>query len=97
MAELDADKMNAVLSQAADAKLLALNSNVLYPLLNKKIEENLVSLCEAFKRSGSISIEKLAHISVCRDLKVELDTLARKGERAHKIINMFPEETKQGE
>lgn len=94
--EITPEKLNRALGQASDAKLVALNRNVIDPMLDQKIELGLVALCQRFKTNGSIAMEQIALISICRDLKDDFKALALRGERANQVINMFPT-NKQGE
>jgi len=79
-----------LLSQAADAKLVRMNEQVLFPLLNRRIDQCLASLCESFKHDGSVKAYEVAYIAAVRDIMVELGQVARHGERAAEKLNLNP-------
>lgn len=97
MKEVTEEAINRAMAQSGNARLVALNQSVLVPLLDAKIENGIAILCQNFKAKGQISMEQLALVSVCRDLKEDFKAIARTGEKANQVINMFPTDKKQGE
>lgn len=79
-----------LLNQAADARLIHLNEQIIFPLLQNKIDERLASLCEAFKTDGSVRTGDVAYIAAARDILLELNTKARQGDRASDKLNQNP-------
>lgn len=75
------EKEERLHKSAANAKLLSLNESVLFPLLNKKVEQNIATLCEDFKQGKPVDLNAIAYLAVARDMVQELDSLARHGLR----------------
>ena len=80
-----------LLQSAANARLIHLNEQLLFPLLQGKIDERIASLCEALKAQGEVKLSDVAYIAACRDLLQELNSKARHGEHAAKKLNLNPD------
>jgi hypothetical protein len=83
---MDNKDQHRLISSAADAKLVHLNDGVIFPLLNRKIEEQIADLCETFKGTSTIKASSVAYISACRDIMRELESIARHGDRAAETL-----------
>ncbi len=70
------------MQKAANARLVHLNEQLVFPLLQRNCESVLGQMCSEFKSSGAVSVSKLAYISACRDLIQELSSIARNGDTA---------------
>jgi hypothetical protein len=79
-----------LLTQAADAKLVRMNEQVLFPLLVRRIEQSTADLCESFKHDGTVKVQAVAYIAALRDIMTELTQVARHGERAAEKLNLNP-------
>lgn len=79
-----------LLRRANDARLVHMNEQLVYPILDLKVEEALAQLCLDFKMNGSVSISKVAYMAACRDLKIELEAVARTGDHAAVKLNLNP-------
>ena len=77
MSELD-----KLRNQAANARLVHLNEQVVGPLLESKVKQSLDSVCHAFKFEGKIDQFKIAYIVALKDLQAELESVARNGDKA---------------
>lgn len=71
-----------LLNSAANAKLVHLNDSVIFPKLNQRAEMELASMCEEFKRLGTVKVSSIAYITAIRDLMQELNGIARHGDKA---------------
>lgn len=80
-----------LLNKAADARLIHMNEQVLFPLLHGKVEARLASLCEQFKSDGQVRLGDIAYIAACRDILMELEAKARHGDRASAKLNLNPD------
>lgn len=80
-------KQERLLSQAANAKLVHLNEQLIFPLLDRNCEQAIASLCDTFKSKGLTDPSKIAYIAACRDLKIELEAIARQGDRAVAVLH----------
>lgn len=79
---MDIKEHERLLSRAADAKLIHMNEQVLFPILHKKIEQNLADLCEHFKGKNEVKMSTVAYIAACRDIIMEINSIARHGDKA---------------
>lgn len=75
-------KEEQMLQQAANARLVHLNEQLVFPLLERNADAMLTQVCQELKLGGMPSIAKLAYIAACRDLTQELKAIAMKGDRA---------------
>ena len=80
-----------LLQQAADAKLVHLNENTIFPLLQSRIDQQIADMCNRMKKDGSVTVADVAYISACRDLMVELSSIAKNGDRAAVKLNLYPD------
>jgi hypothetical protein len=80
-----------LLNQAANAKLIHLNEQLIFPMLQARVDERLAHLCEAFKTDGTVRLADVAYIAAVRDILMELDTKARHGDRAQAKLNLNPD------
>lgn len=87
---MDNNKTEKLMSEAANAKLVHLNQQIVFPLLQEKIEQQLAQMCEKFKTDGTVNPGSVAYISACRDILIELDSIARRGDRAGARLNLNP-------
>lgn len=71
-----------LMGQAANARLVHLNEQLVFPLLQSRIEQTLAAACFELSSTGIASVGKLAYIAACRDLIQELGAIARNGDRA---------------
>ena len=86
---MKADQQN-LLNKAADARLIHMNEQLLFPILEGKVEQYLSQLCETFKDTGEVKVSAVAYIAACRDLMQELEAKARHGDRAAEKLNLNP-------
>lgn len=75
---------------AADARLVHLNEQLIFPMLQANVEARLASLCEAFKAEGTVKLADVAYIAAVRDIQLELEAKARHGDRASEKLNLNP-------
>jgi hypothetical protein len=75
-----------LVSQAANARLVHMNDQVVFPLLQRNKEQALAQLCQEFKQTGQANVAHIAYISACTDLMAELEAVARTGDRAAGIL-----------
>ena len=75
-----------LLSQAANARLVHLNEQLIYPLLDRNMSVMLEHVCNEVKQKGTVDIAKIAYIAACKDLARELEAVARNGDRA--VVNL---------
>ncbi len=68
--------------QAADARLVHLNEQIVFPLLQRNVDDAIAAICHELKATGQVSLSKVAYIAACRDLVIELEGIARTGDRA---------------
>lgn len=80
-----------LLSQAANARLVHMNEQLVFPLLNRNINAAVAELCHELKTTGAVSLAKVAYIAACRDLSQELEAVARTGDRAVLKLDIKPE------
>lgn len=76
------DKHERMLSQAANARLVHLNEQLIFPLLTKRVDSAITELCHELKTTGQVKLTTVAYIAACRDLVLELEAVAREGNRA---------------
>ena len=60
---------------------------VLFPMLDKKIENLIAQACGELKSGKSDFVSYVAQISALRDIKWELDRIQKQGNRAAEEIN----------
>lgn len=76
-----------LLAQAANAKLVHLNEQIIFPLLTVRIDQVLASICHELKHEGKVDSLKVAQIAAMKDLMQELETVARRGDLAAGKLN----------
>lgn len=91
MPEYTNKERERLLEQAADARLVHLNANTIFPLIESRIEAKLVVLSDLFKEKGEIRPADVAYIVAMRDIRLELDMIAKKGDRSAERLNLNPE------
>lgn len=89
------EETEKLMRAAANAKLVHLNEQLLYPMLQTKVEERLASLCNELKASGTVKLADVAYIAACRDLLADLEAKARYGDKAAQKLNYHPDITTQ--
>lgn len=85
------DHKEKLYQSAADARLIHLNEQLIFPLLQTKLDERLASLCEALKFEGTVKMADVAYIAAVRDIMLELKAKAGQGDRATDKLNMYPQ------
>lgn len=88
---VDVTNKDKLLQKAADAKLVHLNSNTIFPLLTRRIDETVAGMCHLLKKDGTVRTADVAYISACRDLMQELEAIARNGDKAAIRVGAIPE------
>ena len=68
--------------QAANARLIHLNEQIIFPYLARAIDNTLAQLCSKYKADSKVDEAKVAYICACRDLLTDLEAAARHGDRA---------------
>lgn len=81
------EKEQRLHAQAANAKLVHLNEQLVFPLLQRNIDQAIISMCQELKARGVADISKVAYIAACVDLREELIAIARQGDRAVSVLN----------
>lgn len=84
-------EQEALLNKAANARLIHLNEQLIFPLLQTKVEERLASLCDALKSKGEVKLADVAYIAAIRDIREELMAKARQGDQASAKLNLYPD------
>lgn len=79
------------MSQAANARLVHLNEQLIFPLLDRKIAERMAAMCEQVKKDGTASVGDVAYIAALRDLHTELIAITRQGDRASEKLGHNPD------
>lgn len=75
--------------QVANSRLVHLNEQIIFPLLQKNSEAAIAALCAEFKAKGTVDLAKVAYLTACRDLALELEAIARRGDHAVTLLDEY--------
>lgn len=75
-------KQEKLRQEAANARLVHLNEQLVFPLLQRNVMQTMEQMCHELKAKGTVDPCKVAYIAACRDLMTELEQIAQRGDRA---------------
>ena len=79
-----------LIAQAANARLVHMNEQLVFPILSRNVNQYIDKLCHDLKVQGTIEIADVAYIAACKDLMLELASIARDGDRAFTKLTEEP-------
>ena len=74
------EKLSELMTQG---RLIAASDQVLYPLIQKKIQERLTQACSKFNGGEQNFLSDIAYISALKQIENELKSLQKQGNEAY--------------
>lgn len=72
-----------LVSLVNESRMISASENVIYPLIQKKIQERLTQACAKFNGGEQNFLSDIAYISALKQIENELKSLQKQGNEAY--------------